>query len=101
MQLGLIAAGAIGLAAALFALTPFQGQVDFVVVAFVIFLVAQTATSHRVEGARAARNRLALTLLVTTVFVALVPLVALFLYTIKRGLEAISPGFFTHSMRGV
>jgi phosphate transport system permease protein len=101
MQLGLVAAGAIGVTAALFALTPFQGQIDFIVVAFGLYLGAQTAASYKIEGGRGAKDRLARTLLVTAVFVALVPLVALFLYTVKRGLEAISPGFFTHSMRGV
>ena len=101
MQLGLLAAAVIGATAALFVLTPLQGQVDFIVMAFALYLGAQTAASYRIEGGRAARNRLATTLLATAVVVALVPLVALLLYTVKRGLEAISPGFFTHSMRGV
>jgi phosphate transport system permease protein len=101
MHIGLIAAGAIGVTAALFAVTSFQGQVDFIVVAYLVYLGAQSAASYYVEGARAARNRLAMTLLVTAVVVALIPLVALLVYTVMRGLEAISPGFFNHSMRGV
>jgi phosphate transport system permease protein len=100
-QLGLIGAASIGVTAALFATTPFQGVLDFILVAYVMFLGSQTATSYAVEGGRAARNRLALTLLVSAVALALVPLVAVLYYTTKRGLEAISPGFFTHSMRGV
>jgi phosphate transport system permease protein len=54
-----------------------------------------------VEGARTAKNRLATTLLVSALFLALVPLVAVLFYTVQRGLQAISPGFFTHSMSGV
>ena len=100
-QLGLVGAGAIGLAAALFATTPFQGVVDFVLVAYLLFLAAQTTVSYAVEGPRAARNRLALTLLVSALVFALVPLAAVLGYTIQRGAQAISPGFLTHSMRGV
>jgi len=59
----------------LFAATPAQGVVDYVLVAYLVFLAAQTAVSYTVEGARAARNRLAMTLLVSAVVVALIPLV--------------------------
>jgi phosphate transport system permease protein len=100
-QQGLIGAAAIGLTAALFAVTPAQGVVDFLLVAYLVFVVAQTVGSYAVEGARAARNRLALTLLVSAVVLALIPLVAVLYYTVRRGAEAISPGFLTHSMRGV
>ena len=85
----------------LFATPPFQGVVDFIVVAYLVFLAGQTAASYAVEGARTARNRLALTLLVSAVVVALIPLVAVLSYTVQRGVSAISPGFLTHSMRGV
>src|SRR5205807_4870105 len=101
LQLGLVAAGSIGLTGALFAATPAQGVVDYVLVAYLVFLAVQTAVSYTVEGARAARNRLAMTLLVSAVVVALIPLVAVLYYTVRRGVQAISPGFLTHSMRGV
>ena len=100
-QLGMIGAGTIGVTALLFSVTPFQGVVDFLVVAYVLYLVAQTAASYLVEGPRSAKNRVTLTLLVTAFVLALVPLVAVLYYTFRRGLEAISPGFLTHSMSGV
>ncbi len=99
--LGLVGAGAIGLTALLFTATPFQGVLDFVLVAYLLYVVAQTAVSYAVEGARSARNRLALTLLVSALFLALVPLAAVLIYTVQRGVQAISPGFLTHSMNGV
>ena len=100
-QLGLIGVGSIGLTGAAFALTPAQGLLDFLLVAYLVFVVVQTAASAAVEGPRAAKNRLALTLLVSAVVLALIPLVAVLYYTVRRGTEAISPGFLTHSMRGV
>jgi phosphate transport system permease protein len=70
-------------------------------VAYLVYLAGQSAVSYLVEGARSAKNRLALTLLISALFLAFVPLVAVLYYTAQRGLQAISPGFFTHSMSGV
>jgi phosphate transport system permease protein len=100
-HLGLIGAASIAATAAAFALTALQGRADFLVVAVLVYLTGQTAASAAVEGGRAARNRLALTLLVIALIVALLPLVAVLAYTISKGVSAISPGFLTHSMRGV
>jgi phosphate transport system permease protein len=100
-ELGMIGAGVIGVTALLFTVTKLQGVLDFLLVAYILFLAVQTGVSYTVEGLRTAKNRLALTLLVSTVFLALVPLVAVLFYTVQRGLQAITPGFFTHSMSGV
>jgi phosphate transport system permease protein len=97
----MIGAGVIGITALLFTVTQLQGVLDFLLVAYILFLAAQTGVSYTVEGLRTAKNRLALTLLVSTLFLALVPLVAVLFYTVQRGLQAITPGFFTHSMSGV
>lgn len=97
----MIGAAAIGVTGLLFATTELQGLLDFLLVAYVVYLVVQTSVSYVVEGARSARNRFALTLLVSALVLALVPLVAVLYYTTKRGLQALSPGFFTHSMNGV
>src|SRR5207302_308767 len=74
-QLGLIGVASIGLTGAAFAVTPAQGLLDFLLVAYLVFVAAQTAASAAVEGLRAAKNRLALTLLVSAVVMALIPLV--------------------------
>jgi phosphate transport system permease protein len=100
-ELGLIGMAGIGATGLLFAATELQGLLDFLLVAYIVYLAAQTSVSYVVEGARSARNRLALTLLVSALLLALVPLVAVLYYTARRGLEALSPGFFTHSMNGV
>jgi phosphate transport system permease protein len=46
-------------------------------------------------------NRLATIALVASVMIAIVPLVAVLAYTISRGAKTMSPGFLTHSMKGV
>ncbi|MBV9411477.1 MAG: phosphate ABC transporter permease PstA [Acidimicrobiia bacterium] len=97
----MIGTAAIGVTAVLFVVAPFQGLLDFLLVAYLLYLAGQTAASYVVEGARSAKNRLALTLILSALFLALVPLVAVLYYTLERGLQAISPGFFTHSMSGV
>jgi phosphate transport system permease protein len=97
----MIGAAAIGVTAVLFTVTKFQGVLDFVLVGYLLYLVAQTVASYAIEGPRSAKNRLALTLLISALLLALVPLVAVLYYTLERGLDAISPGFFTHSMSGI
>jgi phosphate transport system permease protein len=101
VELGMIGTAAVGVTALLFTVTQLQGVLDFLLVAYILYLAAQSAVSYTVEGVRSAKNRLALTLLVSALFLALVPLVAVLFYTAQRGLQAISPGFFTHSMSGV
>ncbi|TMK87545.1 MAG: phosphate ABC transporter permease PstA, partial [Actinobacteria bacterium] len=101
LQVGIVGAAAIGVTAVLFTVAQFQGVLDFILVAYLLYLVGQTGVSYAVEGARSAKNRLALTLLISALFLALVPLVAVLWYTLQRGLQAISPGFFSHSMSGV
>jgi phosphate transport system permease protein len=87
--------------AGLFAVTPLQGRVDFALAAFVLYVVVLFAVSRVVEGVRAARNRLAMTLLGTMLALTLIPLVAVLGYTINRGAHTVSLGFLTHSMNGV
>jgi phosphate transport system permease protein len=100
-QLAGVAAATVAVALGLFAVTPMQGRADFLVVAALLYLVAQTGLSYAVEGRRRATNRLALSLLVASVLIALLPLVTVVAYTMARGARTISVGFLTHSMRGV
>jgi phosphate transport system permease protein len=85
----------------IFAVTPLSGQADFIVVFAAAYVTVQTAASYAVEGGRVARNRLALTLLVGAVLLAMLPLLAVLVYTVSRGAQTISTPFLTHTMRGV
>ena len=101
VQLAGLGIAVVAVSLLLFAVTPLQGRADFVVFAYALYLVAQTAVSFVVEGGRHARNRLAVSLLGTAVVVALLPLAAVLIYTVAQGLKALNMNFLTHSMRGV
>ncbi|MDQ1375167.1 MAG: phosphate transport system permease protein [Actinomycetota bacterium] len=100
-HIALLVMGATGMTAALFARTALQGRADFLLVVFLLSATAVTVATGVVEGARAARSRLAITVLYSTLALALIPLVAVLTYTVNRGSRAISIGFLTHSMKGV
>lgn len=65
------------------------------------FVIGVTAASWRVEDRRRATDRLATSLVYSAFVVAIVPLVSILGYTLKEGLDELSPYFLGHSMRGV
>ncbi len=71
------------------------------VAGFAAFIVVQSVFVGLLEGRRALVNRLAATLLAAAVVIAIIPLVAVLAYTVSKGIGAISPSFFTHSLKGV
>lgn len=85
----------------IFAITPWQGRVDYFVAAIPAYIVVQTIVAGIVEGGRRAKDRFA-TLLVGLAFVvAVIPLVGVLGYTVSKGLKRFGPTFLTHSMRNV
>src|SRR6266496_409262 len=70
-----LAAAAVLLTLGLFAVTPMQGVADFVVVAALVYVVAQTVVSFRFEGRRQAKDRLFTTFVVVAFLLAAAPLV--------------------------
>ncbi len=96
-----IAAGAIAVTGILFAATPMQGRVGFLLFAAAVFVVAQTAASAVVEGRRRAKDRLVTSLVVACSCAAVLPLVAVLGVTIIKGTVVLSGSFLTHTMRGV
>lgn len=100
-SLAAVAAGAIAVTAALFATTPLQGRAGFVLVAAILYVLAQTVISVRVEGRRAAINRLVTSIIVACTCAAVLPLVAVLGFTIVKGSAVLNGSFLTHTMRGV
>jgi phosphate transport system permease protein len=96
-----IAAGVIVVTLGLFAITPMQGQVDFVLVAGLIYLVAQTVVSTLREGSRHARDRAATSFVVICFLLAVIPLVAIVISVVTKGAHRLDSTFLTHSMRNV
>ena len=95
------AASAVGLAVVLFALTPFQGTVDFIVVAALLIVVAVSVTSWAVEGRRRAKDRFATSAAICFLVLTLAPLAFVIGYTVKEGLKRFTGNFLTHSMAGI
>lgn len=96
-----IAAGTIVATLALFAVTPMQGRVGFLLVAAGLYVVAQTAVSSLVEGWRRAKDRLMTSIVVASTCAAILPLVAVLGFTIVKGMVVLNGSFLTHTMRGV
>src|SRR6266516_3753694 len=93
-----LAAAAILLTAGLFDITPMQGAADFLVVAALLYVAAQTAVSFRFEGRRQAKDRLFTTFVIVAFLLAAAPLIIITWYTVKQGIGVITWKFLTTSM---
>ena len=100
-SLAAIAVGAIAATLVLFAATPMQGRVGFLLVAAGLYVVAQTAVSGLVEGRRRAKDRLMTSIVVACTCAATLPLVAVLGFTVVKGMIVLNGSFLTHTMRGV
>ena len=89
------------LTVALFAVSPLQGRADFVVVALLLYALLQTAVSFTTEGRRFAKDRLLALFVHLCVALALVPLVAVIVYTVGKGLKRLDVAFLTHNLTGI
>lgn len=100
-ELALIFAGTLATTVLLFALTELQGRAGFLVVLALLYAAAQTAISFSVEGRRRAADRLLSLGVYSALVAALLPLAAVLIYTVAKGMGQLTPYFLTHSMRGV
>jgi phosphate transport system permease protein len=85
----------------LFWATPLQGTADFVVVAWVVGAMSYLGVAARTEGRRSVVDRAMAVLVLSAVAVCLLALGSVLAYTAVRGVSALRPAFFTHSMLGV
>jgi phosphate transport system permease protein len=85
----------------LFASTPMQGQVDFVVFVVFAFALVQTGVSFALEGRRYALDRLVSLLVHLALLAAVVPLVSVLSYTVYKGLKKLDGQFLTHNLTGL
>jgi phosphate transport system permease protein len=77
------------------------GPVLTVVFAVLLYLVGLNVVARAVEGKRAARNRVASTLIYSAFTLALLPLVSVAWTLVSKGIERMDADFFTHSMNGI
>jgi phosphate transport system permease protein len=99
--LGASAVAAVGVAVLLFAVTPLQGQADFVVFATLLVVVTLVGVTWAVEGRRRAMDRFATSAALVALALTLLPLGFTLGYTAYRGAKRISGDFLTHSMAGI
>jgi phosphate transport system permease protein len=99
---------AIGVAAAVLAVLLFKagglmggGWVLTAVGAVLIFLIALAIVSSAVEGRRAARNRVATSLIYSAFVLALLPLVSVVITLLDKGRTRLDGTFFNNSMRNI
>ncbi len=96
-----VAAGAVVVSLLIYLLTSVDSEIQIVLMAAVLFLIAITVVSTVVEGSRRARDRFATMLVYTTFLLALIPLVAVLASVIGKGASRLDIGFLTHSMNGI
>ncbi|NUR24350.1 MAG: phosphate ABC transporter permease PstA [Catenulispora sp.] len=77
------------------------GWVLTIVVAVVLYLVLLTVFATLTEGSRAARNRVATSLIYSAFVLALLPLLSVVFTLISKGVSRLDADFFTHSMNGI
>jgi phosphate transport system permease protein len=92
-----IVVAAVALTLLVFATTGFAGTADFLVSAAVVLLLLVGVVSWRVEGRRRAKDRLATCFALLALVLTLLPLGFVLGYVVKKGSEAFSPSFLTHS----
>jgi phosphate transport system permease protein len=96
-----VGVGAVVVAWLLISLSGAGGPVLTGVVAAIVFMVGLFVASTVVEGSRAARNRLATTLIYAAFLLALAPLASVALTLLSKGSARLTPDFLQHSMRNI
>ncbi|MEN3585361.1 phosphate ABC transporter permease PstA [Streptomyces sp. ZYX-F-203] len=93
-----VAAGSVALGLGVSAAAGLRSDVQWALIAAVLFVVGSYAVSARVEGARQAKDRTATSLVWVAFVMAVIPLASLIWETVKRGVKVLDVYFLTHSM---
>lgn len=84
-----------------FVVSPLDGGVGFVLVAYAVFLAAYWALAHVRMDRKVAADRVATVLIGSAATLTMIPLVAIVVTVVRRGLTGLSGGFFTETLEGV
>ncbi|PYC85465.1 phosphate ABC transporter permease PtsA [Streptomyces tateyamensis] len=96
-----IAVLSIALACAIGAGAGLASHLQWGVIAALLFVSISYGVAAKVEGHRQAKDRFFTSLVWTAFVLAVVPLVALLVYTFQQGSSVVDGNFLNHSMRGV
>ncbi|GAB2869439.1 phosphate ABC transporter permease PstA [Streptomyces deserti] len=93
-----VAAGSIAAGLGISAAAGLHSNIQWGLIAALLFVVASYGISARIEGSRQAKDRLATSLVWVSFILAVVPLASLVWETLKRGVKVLDGYFLTHSM---
>lgn len=93
-----VAAGSVVLGLGISTAAGLDSDIQWALIAAVLFVAGSYAISAKVEGRRQARDRTATSLVWVAFLLALVPLISLIWETVKRGVKVLDGYFLTHSM---
>ncbi|CAM5458460.1 phosphate ABC transporter permease PstA [Streptomyces pilosus] len=93
-----VAAGSVLLGLGISTAAGLDSDIQWALIAAVLFVVGSYAVSAKVEGRRQAKDRTATSLVWVAFLMALVPLISLIWETVKRGVKVLDGYFLTHSM---
>ncbi|MEV5428265.1 phosphate ABC transporter permease PstA [Streptomyces sp. NPDC052701] len=93
-----VAAGSIAAGLGISAAAGLDSNVQWGLIAALLFVVASYGIAVRVEGVRQAKDRLATSLVWVSFILAVVPLASLVWETVERGVKVLDGYFLTHSM---
>ncbi|MGW2253743.1 phosphate ABC transporter permease PstA [Kitasatospora sp. NPDC001660] len=96
-----VAAGSIALGCAVGAVGGLASHLQWGLISALLFVVIGYVLSAKVEGRRQAKDRLATSVVWVAFILAVVPLVALTVYTVQQGAGVVNGYFLSHSMKGV
>lgn len=93
-----IAGGSLVLAVGIGLATGMGSEVQWGLIAALLFLVGTYGIAAKVEGRRQAKDRIATSLVWVAFLIALIPLVSLIWVTVARGVKVLDVYFLSHSM---
>jgi phosphate transport system permease protein len=96
-----IAVGAIAVACGIGAGAGLDSQIQWALIALVLFVGGSYAITRKVEGRRQAKDRVATSLVWASFVLAVIPLYSLVETTISKGVKVLDGTFLTHSMNNV
>ncbi|MFG2917803.1 phosphate ABC transporter permease PstA [Kitasatospora sp. NPDC048298] len=96
-----IAAGSIALGCGIGAVAGLASHIQWGLISALLFVLVTYGLAARVEGRRQAKDRVATSVVWVAFILAVIPLVALTVYTVQQGIEVVNGNFLSHSMKGV
>ncbi|MFF7859231.1 phosphate ABC transporter permease PstA [Streptomyces sp. NPDC007904] len=93
-----VAAGSVAVGLGISAAAGLDSDIQWALIASVLFVVGSFAISAKVEGRRQAKDRTATSLVWVAFLLTVIPLASLLWETVKRGVKVLDVYFLTHSM---